>query len=284
MPKIGPYTLHAIEAGRLGLDGGAMFGIVPKTLWQRRISPDDHNRIPLKMRCLLLEDGDRLILIDNGLGDKYDTRFAELYAIDDTTHNLTESLGRKDFDLSDITDVILTHLHFDHCGGSTLRKADRLEVAFPNATFHVQSGHWEWAQVSNIREKASFLSENMEPLTASGQLNLIDGRNEIFPGIELIPVDGHTKEMQIVKISDGESTLVYMADLLPTHAHLSPAWNMAYDLWPMTTIKEKAAFLQEAVEGSWTLFFEHDPQIEIADVEMTERGPRVTASRPFIEL
>jgi len=261
-----------------------MFGIVPKALWERRIPSDDMNRIPLHMRCLLLESSDKLILIDNGLGDKYSDRFAELYAIDDAEMNLENSLLTAGFSKEDVTDVILTHLHFDHCGGSTARRGGRLETTFPNAKYLVQQGHWDWASESNVREKASFLEENMQPLTESGQLTLIDGRQELFPGVEVIPVDGHTKEMQMVKISDAERTLVFVADLLPTHAHLSPAWNMAYDLWPMTTIEEKGKFLQDAVDGNWQLFFEHDPEIAVSAVEMTERGPRVSNTRPLDEL
>jgi len=284
MPKIGQYSLHTIETGQLGLDGGAMFGIVPKALWERRIPSDDMNRIPLHMRCLLLESSDKLILIDNGLGDKYSDRFAELYAIDDAEMNLENSLLTAGFSKEDVTDVILTHLHFDHCGGSTARRGGRLETTFPNAQYLVQQGHWDWASESNVREKASFLEENMQPLTESGQLTLIEGRQELFPGVEVIPVDGHTKEMQMVKISDAERTLVFVADLLPTHAHLSPAWNMAYDLWPMTTIEEKGKFLQDAVDGNWQLFFEHDPEIAVSAVEMTERGPRVSNTRPLDEL
>jgi len=284
MPQIGPYTLHAIETGRFGLDGGAMFGIVPKSLWERRISPDVRNRIPLNMRCLLLESPDRLILIDNGMGNKYSEKFADLYTVDDSEMNLGISLRSAGFDFSDITDIILTHLHFDHCGGSTTRTGDRLIVTFPRATYHVQKGHWEWAQLPNVREKASFLAENLDPLASSGQLNLLEGRIELFPGVEMIPVNGHTKEMQLVKISDGDESLVFMADLLPTHAHLSPAWNMAYDMWPMTTIEEKARFLDEAISGKWKLFFEHDSEVAVADVEMSERGPQILHARQLSEL
>ncbi len=284
MPQIGPYTLHAIETGRFGLDGGAMFGIVPKSLWERRIGADDKNRIPLNMRCLLLESPDRLILIDNGLGNKYSVKFADLYAVDDSETNLRTSLRSAGFDFGDVTDIILTHLHFDHCGGSTTRTGDRLTVTFPGATYHVQKGHWEWAHIPNVREKASFLSENLDPLAESGRLNLLEGRIELFPGVEMIPVDGHTKEMQLVKVSDASESLVFVADLLPTHAHLSPAWNMAYDLWPMTTIEEKVRFLDEAISGNWKLFFEHDPEVAVADVEMSERGPQIAHPRKLNEL
>jgi glyoxylase-like metal-dependent hydrolase (beta-lactamase superfamily II) len=284
MAKIGPWTLHEIECGRFGLDGGAMFGIVPKPLWEKRISADELNRIPLHTRCLLLESDDSLILIDNGIGSKYDEKFARIYAIDDEDVNLDASLAAAGFSRDDITDVVLTHLHFDHCGGSVIRSGDDLEIAFPDAMFHVQLDHWSWALEGNVREKASFLPENLEPLAESGQLELTDGRIEKWPGVELIPVDGHTKAMQLVKIAGPEHTLLYCADLLPTHAHLAPAWNMGYDLWPMTTIEEKDRLLRQAVDEGWHLFFEHDPTVGLADVRAGGKGPEITDPRPLAEL
>jgi len=283
MPKIASYQLHAIETGRFALDGGAMFGIVPKALWERKIAPDPENRIPMHMRCLLLEGNGRLILVDNGIGTKYPEKFGKMFAVDDISMNLKGSLAALGFTESDVTDVILTHLHFDHCGGSTVRNGERLEVAFPNATFHCQRSHWDWAEKSNVREKASFLTENLEPLGASGQLNLLAGNETLYSGIELIPVDGHTRAMQLVKIHDEKSTLVFVADLLPTSAHLMPAWNMAYDLWPMTSIEEKAQILDSAIAGDWQLFFEHDAAVELAGVEMGEKGPRVKNVRTLAE-
>lgn len=261
-----------------------MFGIVPKPLWEKKIPADNRNRIPLAMRCLLLESSDRLILIDNGIGEKYDERFADIYSLDSSEANLETSLNSLGFGFDDVTDVILTHLHFDHCGGSTLRIGDRFEVGFRNAVFHIQREHWFWALKSNVREKASFLSENLDPLGNSGQLNFIDGRSELYPGVELFPVDGHTKSMQLVRIYDQDASIVFVADLLPTHVHLSPSWNMAYDLWPMKTIQEKRAFLEDAVAGHWKLFFEHDASVAVADVEMTERGPGIVYPRALMEL
>ena len=283
MTRIGDYTLHAIETGRFALDGGAMFGIVPRVLWERRIKPDDQNRIPMHMRCLLLASADRLILIDNGIGDKYTEKFSDMFSVDDSELNLTASLHTAGFSHGDVTDVILTHLHFDHCGGSTIRDGNGLRVAFPNATFHVQRAHWEWANVSNVREQASFLEENLAPLGSSGQLNLVDGDGSLFPGVDLMCVDGHTKAMQLVKIHDSARTLLYCADLLPTSAHLAPPWNMAYDLWPMTTIEEKARILKTAASENWKLFFEHDAAVELADVEHSERGARAVNPRTLAE-
>ena len=284
MSSICPYQLHAVETGRFGLDGGAMFGIVPKPLWEKKISADELNRIPLKARCLLLEGSDRLILIDNGVGDKYNAKFGSIYAIDDESENLNSSLKALGFSKDDVTDVVLTHLHFDHCGGSTELIDGKPEVAFRNAQFHVQKSHWDWAKASNVRERASFLDENLYPLGESGQLNLVEGRFDLFPGIEVIPVDGHTRAMQLVRVHDRDRSILFTADLLPTHAHLSPAWNMGYDLWPMTTIEEKARILKQATDENWSLFFEHDPTVGLCDVKLTERGPQIANPRPLTEL
>ncbi len=284
MSRIGSWSLHTIETGRFGLDGGAMFGIVPKPLWERRIPADEMNRIPLHARCLLLVDGDRCVLIDNGIGTKQDAKFNKIYAVDTTEMELDASLKAAGYHRDDVTDVILTHLHFDHCGGSTEYVGDRSEVAFRNAQFHVQRAHWDWAQEGNVREKASFLPENLEPLASSGQLNLIEGQYELLPGIELIPVDGHTRAMQLVRVHDSTSSLLYTADLLPTHAHLMPAWNMGYDLWPMTTIEEKGRLLQQAMDGGWQLYFEHDPTVGLCDVVMGAKGPEIANPRPLHEL
>jgi glyoxylase-like metal-dependent hydrolase (beta-lactamase superfamily II) len=284
MPEIAGYNLYTVEAGRFSLDGGAMFGIVPKPLWERRIPADERNRIPLAMRCLLLEGEGRVILVDNGLGDKYDDRFAEIYGIDEEAPTLADSLRAVGFSFEDVTDVILSHLHFDHCGGSTRREGDRVVTAFPRATFHVQRAQWDWAQAPNVREKGSFFPENLLPLEESGQLSLIDGPAELFPGIEVRPMNGHTEAQQIVIVRDATRGLVFVADLLPTQAHLSPAWNMAYDLRPMVTIDEKAAFLDEAVTKGWDLFFEHDPFVPVAGLKVGDRGIETQNHRRLDEL
>lgn len=270
--QIGPYALHEIHAGRLALDGGAMFGIVPKPLWERRIPADDRNRIPLATRCLLLEGDGRVVLIDNGVGDKYDAKFADIYAVDQESSELHRSLGDAGFSADDVTDVILTHLHFDHCGGSTTRDADgTLRVAFPNATFHVQRAHWEWAHTSP-REAASFLSENLDPLEASGQLHFVDGPGTVLPGIEALVVDGHTRGQQLLKIGDDERTVLYAADLLPTAAHVPLLWVMAYDVAPLDTLDEKERILKQAAREDWIIFFEHDTETATARIEQGERG------------
>ncbi|MEM8484076.1 MAG: MBL fold metallo-hydrolase [Bacteroidota bacterium] len=284
MPKIGNYTLHTVETGRFGLDGGAMFGIVPKPLWERKIPADAKNRIPLNMRCLLLEGEDRLMLVDNGLGDKYDEKFASIFAVDQEYASLERSLNTLGYTADDVTDLIITHLHFDHCGGSTRRVGDKLEVVFKNARHHVQREHWDWAQHPNVRERNSFLKENLQPLEDAGVLNFLDGKTQLAPGIEVFVAHGHTEAMQLVKIADGSTTLVYTADLLPTHAHIPSAWNMAYDLQPMVTIEEKEAFLAEAVAKNWHLFFEHDPEVAVASLKQTDRGVQVVDTRTLAEL
>lgn len=281
MPRIGPYTLHVIETGRFGLDGGAMFGIIPKPLWERRIPADARNRIPLHMRCLLLEGADRLILVDTGLGDKYDARFQEIYAVDHATHELHASLKQAGFCAADVTDVILTHLHFDHAGGGTRRRGDRIVPTFENATYHVQGRHWAWAVAPNPRERGSFLKENIEPLAASGQLHLVDGDIELFPGVHLMTMHGHTEAQQLVRVTDGEQTLVFVADLLPTTAHLGLPWVMAYDVRPLVTVEEKQRFLEQACAEGWQLFFEHDPQTAVAGLERTPKGIAATDERPL---
>ena len=286
---IGGYTLHLIDAGRLGLDGGAMFGIVPKPLWEKKIPADAHNRIPLQMRCLLLEGHGRLILVDCGLGDKADAKFRKIYAVDPGAATLAGSLGRAGFGLADVTDLVLTHLHFDHCGGATVRRGDRLEVAFPNAEVHVQKAHWEWAKESP-REQASFLAENLDPLAASGQLRLIEpyaigggsahGDPMLFPNVETVIVNGHTHGQQLLKITGDEGTLLFAGDLLPTAAHVPLLWNMGYDVEPLQTVAEKEALLPQAAAENWLVLFEHDPDTAVARITRTDRGFAVADAAP----
>lgn len=284
MTRIGPYTLHTIESGKFRLDGGAMFGVVPRVLWERKIRPDERNRIPLHMRCLLIVGNGRVILVDNGIGNKYDQKFKDIYAIEDETVNLENSLHKAGFDFSDITDVILTHLHFDHCGGSTRREGEKVEVVFDRARFHVQRAHWEWAKKPNPRERASFLAENIDPLERSGQLNLLDGTGELLPGIELLTVNGHTRAQQLVKISIYDRTLIYAADLLPTNAHIQLPWVMAYDVEPLVTMEEKSDFIEKAVASKWDLFFEHDPEIVVASLKKENGRVVLVDPRPLHEL
>lgn len=285
MPTIGRYRLHSIETGQFGLDGGAMFGIVPKPLWSQRIEPDEKNRIPLSMRCLLLEGDDRVILIDTGVGDTFEgTKYDDIYAVNREGASLRGSLRACGFAPTDVTDVLLTHLHFDHGGGSTRRANGTHVPSFPNATYHVQRRHWEWARDPTPKERGSFIDDTFLPLESAGQLNLLDGAGELFPGIAVELVHGHTEAQQIVKISGPEQTLVYVADLLPTSHHLRPTWTMAYDVRPLQTIEEKADFLDRALKAEWKLFFEHDPHVAVGDLDRTDRGIEVVGRRPLAGL
>lgn len=268
----GDYRVDAVEAGALRLDGGAMFGIVPRALWQRQAPPDDENRIPLAMRCLLLRGHGRTALVDCGLGDRYDEKFARIYGVAHERGAFLAALAARGVAPEDVTDVLLTHLHFDHAGGATrLDEAGRLVPTFPNATYHVQRRHWAWAHASP-REGASFLREHMEPLEAHGVLNLLDGAAGPLPGVELLVVDGHTRGMQLPLVHGGEAPLLYAADLLPTAAHAPLLWIMAYDVAPLDTLAEKERLLTRAAAEGWTVAFEHDPAVARARIAHTARG------------
>ncbi len=284
MARIGPWELHMIETGRFGLDGGAMFGVVPRALWARHIRPDEKNRIPLAARCLLLEGEGRLVLIDAGLGAKGDEKFADIYALDYAHSELHRSLREAGFCAADVTDVVYTHLHFDHCGGGTANGPHGPVLAFEQARHHVQRAHWEWARRPNAREAASFMKENIEPLAQSGQAHLVDGPGFLFPGVEVLVFHGHTEAQQLVKISDEDRTLVFVADLFPTMAHMKTVWSTAYDIRPLATLEEKAGFLEEAVEGGWDLFFEHDPETAVATPARTPKGIVAAEGRPLNDL
>lgn len=257
-----------------------MFGIVPKPLWSERIEPDEKNRIPLNMRCLLLESPDRLILVDVGVGDTFSgSKYEDIYAVDHEYATLDASLAAHGFDRADVTDVILTHLHFDHCGGATRQEGSEQTVAFPNATYHVQRAHWDWATDPNPKEKGSFLQKTFAPIEEAGQLHLVEGAGSLFPGISVNLVHGHTEAQQIVTVAGEETTLVYVADLLPTSHHLAPTWTMGYDVRPLQTIEEKGTFLERAVNEEWNLFFEHDPEVAVGSLADTDRGIQVVDAR-----
>jgi len=267
-------NLYPIETGRFRLDGGAMFGVVPRPLWERTNPADDKNRIDMAMRCLLIEDDNRLILVDNGLGHKYDDKFKKIYAVDHEHSTLDRSLEAKGFHRSDITDVILTHLHFDHCGGTTEWHPvkERFEVVFDNAHFWVQRSHLEWALNPNPREKASFYDENLQPLVKSGQLRLLDGETELFPNLELKVVNGHTEAQQLPLIHYKGHKILYGADLFPTFGHIPLPYVMAYDVRPLETMKERAVYLPWLVDEEIVLVYEHDPYNEAGRVIRDERG------------
>jgi len=279
--KIGDYTLTALEAGRFGLDGGAMFGIVPRPLWSRRIEPDEAGRIPMVTRCLLIEGSGRLVVIDAGIGDKVSDKFREIYGIDPGGPDLLGPIERAGYSADEVTDVILTHLHFDHCGGMTRTEGDRVVPVFANATHHVQARHWDWAVERPLRERASFLYENFLPVEEAGLLRLADGDGEILPGISVQSVNGHTEAQQLVHVTGDDGHLVFVADLFPTSVHIPPVWGMAYDIRPLVTIDEKAAFIDRAIEGEWTLFFEHDAHVETGRIAMGDRGPEIVDTVPL---
>jgi glyoxylase-like metal-dependent hydrolase (beta-lactamase superfamily II) len=286
--------LYSINTGYFKLDGGAMFGVVPKVMWNKLNPADENNLCSWAMRCLLIEDGNRLILIDNGIGDKQDEKFLGHYYLhgNDT---LDKSLAKHGFSKDDITDVFLTHLHFDHCGGSIKREGDKLVPAFKNAIFWSNEQHWAWATKPNDREKASFLKENILPIEESGQLkfvkdwwdtdeNIEGWHSTIGLGIPEVPFNenisvryahGHTDHMMLPQIKYKDKTIVYMADLLPSVAHLPIPFIMAYDTQPLISLGEKKSFLTEAVENEYILFFEHDPTIECCNLQQTEKGIRM---------
>lgn len=278
--------LYSINAGYFKLDGGAMFGVVPKSIWNKINPADENNMCTWALRCLLIEDGNKLVLVDNGMGDKQDAKFFSYYYMhgEDT---LETSLAKQGFSKEDITDVILTHLHFDHCGGSIIRDGEKLVPAFKNATYWSNEQHWNWAVNPNDREKASFLKENILPIQESGQLKFIDVKD----GVKLVTDNitarfafGHTDAMMLPQIRYKGRTVVYMADLLPSTGHIPIPYVMAYDMFPLTTLKEKKAFLQEAVDEDYILYFEHDPKVECCTVQMTEKGIRVKETFKLEEL
>ena len=275
-------NLYTIDTGYFKLDGGAMFGMVPKSIWNKINPADNNNMCDWALRCLLIEDEGRLILIDNGNGDKQDAKFFSHYYLhgDDT---LESSLKKHGFTTDDITDVFLTHLHFDHCGGSIKREGDKLVPTFRNADYWSNAAHWEWALNPNEREKASFLKENILPIKESGRLKMIDvakgidgqlGSTKFSSNIDVRFVSGHTESMMLPQIKYKGRTIVFMADLLPSQGHIPIPYIMAYDMFPLTSLNEKKSFLKEAVAGDYTLFFEHDPVHECCTLQQTERGIR----------
>ncbi len=271
--------IYSIETGNFKLDGGAMFGVVPKVMWNKIYPADENNLCSWAMRCLLVVDGDRKILIDNGIGDKQDAKFLGHFHLhgDDT---LEKSLAKHGFTPDDITDMVLTHLHFDHTGGSIKWNDDKTALipAFKNAKYWVSKAQWDWAIHPNNREKASFLKENIIPIQESGQLNIVKTEGEIYPGFLLKMFNGHTDGQIIPHIKYKGKTLVYMGDLLPSTAHISLPWIMAYDTRPLITLEDKMTFFKEAVEQDYTLFFEHDIFNECCSLQLTERGVRLNAT------
>ena len=272
--------IYPIETGNFKLDGGAMFGVVPKTIWNKTNPADENNLIDIAARCMLIEDGNRLILIDTGMGNKQSEKFFGYYSLWGND-SLDKSLAKYGFHRDDVTDVFMTHLHFDHCGGSVNWNKDKTgyEVAFKNAKFWTNENHWDWATKPNAREKASFLSENILPIQESGQLNFIKRPDSDFGisdlGFDVFYVDGHTEKMMIPHIKYQDKTIVFCADLIPTAGHLPLPYVMGYDTRPLLTMPEKSKFLTSAAENNYFLWLEHDAHNPIITVEMTEKGVRL---------
>lgn len=278
-------NLHVIDTGKFKLDGGAMFGVVPKVIWQKLVEADENNLCTWAMRCLLIEEGNRLILVDTGIGDKQSEKFFSYYYRSDI-QTLEESLKKKGFGLDDVTDVFLTHLHFDHCGGAVERMGDgSLKPVFKNATYWSNQSHWDWAINPNPREKASFLKENIMPIQESGQLKMIDPgtQNHDLP-FEVLFFDGHTEKQMVPKMNYKGRELVYVADLIPSFAHVPLPYVIGYDTRPLITMQEKKEFLKNTVDNNGVLFFEHDAINECASLKITERGVAIDELFPLSAL
>jgi glyoxylase-like metal-dependent hydrolase (beta-lactamase superfamily II) len=276
-------NLQVINTGFFKLDGGAMFGVVPKSIWQKTNPPDENNLCTWAMRCLLIEDDQQLILIDNGIGNKQDEKFFRHYYLHGND-SLMRSLREQGFTEADITDMFLTHLHFDHCGGGVRRAGEQLLPVFSHARYWSNAAHWQWATEPNPREQASFLKENLWPMHESGQLNLVPAGGQPFSSFEIAYVSGHTESMMIPKIRYRDKTICFMADLLPSVGHIPLPYVMAYDTRPLLTMQEKAQFLEEAATNEYILFLEHDPVHECCTVKKTEKGIRLDRTFPLSEI
>lgn len=261
-----------METGRFGLDGGAMFGIVPYVFWSKTNPPDERRRIELAARCLLIQGNGKNILVDDGNGSKFSDKLKDIYRLDNSQSDLTTSLTKHGLTPTDITDVILTHLHFDHAGGSTLWQNGVLVPTFPNARYYVQKQQWALSQNPTEKDRGSFMPDDFRPLMDHSVLELVEGEFEIFPGIDLVVCNGHTAAQQLPKISDGTNTLLFSCDLFPTTSHIPLPYVMAYDVRPLVTIEEKKKILTRAYEEQWILFFEHDPQTEAVKIKPSGKG------------
>ena len=274
--KLGRFRLHALEAGLQRLDGGAMFGVVPKPLWEKRIPADERNRIPLAMRCLLVETPDALVLIDTGAGNKEDEKFHHIYGLENegSPTRLEDAIRDAGFSPEDVDLVIDTHLHFDHAGGNTWRDEEgSVRLAFPRARYVVQRGEWEFAHSRNERVRASYLPDNFDPVAEADRFTFVEGEHEILPGIRLLPTPGHTPYHQSVLLSSEDETACFLADVIPTSAHLPLPWIMGYDLEPLVTLESKRGLLARAKDEDWLLIFEHDPVVPWGRLDPSETRP-----------
>ncbi|MFA6468833.1 MAG: MBL fold metallo-hydrolase [Bacteroidota bacterium] len=270
--NIGKYTLTSIETGRFALDGGAMFGVVPWVFWSKTNPPDERMRITLAARCLLIRGDGRTILVDTGNGSKWNDKLKDIYRLDNSRFTLEDSLVKAGVKPEEVTDVILTHLHFDHCGGCTKIVDGNLVPTFPNAVHYVQKAHWELSQNPSDRDRASFFKDDYMLLFERGMLKFTEGEQELFPGISVIVCNGHTIAQQLPVITDGTTTLLFCCDLVPTTSHIPFPYVMGYDLRPLGTLEEKKRILPNAEREGWILFFEHDPLTAAVTLQMTEKG------------
>ena len=264
--KIGQYDLYSIETSEFSLDGGAMFGIIPKTLWKEKLSSDRLNRVDMVTRSLLLVNGDRKVLIDTGNGSKWAKKYLDMYNIDFSKYNILSSLKKSGFETEEITDVICTHMHFDHIGGNTHYQNDIIEPTFPNATYWISKDNWALANQPSVKDQGSFISQDWEVLEKNNMIKLVD--EQFLDGIDIYFTHGHTDGLMHPIISDGNKKLFYGADIFPTHAHLPIPWVMAYDLHPAKTMSEKSKLLKKMYEQEWILFFEHDPFYQACTIDM----------------
>ena len=274
--KLGDFTIHVIEAGMQRLDGGAMFGVVPKPLWEKRIPADERNRIPLGLRCLLVETRDELVLIDNGVGNKENDKFKDIYGIENngSPTRLEDGLASLGFKTEDVSIMIDTHLHFDHAGGNTFVDAEgQIKLTFPRARYFVQKGEFEYAHWKNERIQASYLPHNFDPVRAAGMLELLEGDVEVVPGISVRRTPGHTPHHQSVIVRSGGEAAIFLADVMPTSAHLPLPWIMGYDVEPLVTLESKRSLVAKAREEEWLLVFEHDPIVPWGQLEQGSERP-----------
>jgi glyoxylase-like metal-dependent hydrolase (beta-lactamase superfamily II) len=270
--RIGAYEITSLETGRFSLDGGAMFGVVPWVFWSKLIPPDERQRIALAARSWLVRGNGKNILVDTGNGTKWSDKLKDIYNLDMSTADLLTSLAGAGLKPEDITDVILTHLHFDHTGGSTTLVKRELVPTFPNARYYVQKKHWELSGHPTEKDRGSFMRDDFVPLMDHRVLELVDGEGELFPGIELLVTNGHTSAQQLPKISDGKSSILFCCDLLPTTAHLPWPYVMGYDVRPLVTLEEKRKIVTRAFDEHWILFLQHDPTAEAVTLKPTDKG------------
>ncbi len=280
--KIGNYEIIPLDTGTFALDGGAMFGIIPKPLWEKTNPADEKNRILLGARTLLLKSDEKIILIDTGMGSDWEEKFAKIYKLN-SSPTLTDSLLANGIKTDEVTDVILTHLHFDHTGGSTKKEGEKWLPAFPNAKYHIQKEQFDWALNPTERDRGSYIKNRFVPLADEGLVNFVDGDALFDETIEFITVNGHTKSQQLVKISDGNKTLLHCGDLIPTSSHVPLPYIMAYDLRPLQTLEEKKKLFPRAVEEGWFFYYGHDPYFVASKIERTEKGFKATNKVKFLD-